>query len=124
MLRPAPIWLATAVLVACSPGDDEPAAQVAAAPACARDSLRARLERAGLVLLRTEYVLTTPLSLAIARLTYCMDDVGRLPLGWLVKYPAIAVAGSLGILASRASERVMGRTDEGLTLIAEAAKPT
>jgi SAM-dependent methyltransferase len=88
-----------------------------------RNSLRARLERAGLTLVRSEFVLTTPVSLAITRFTYRADDLGRLPFGWVGKYPAIAVAGSLGILVSRASERLMPRTDEGLTLIAEAVKP-
>jgi SAM-dependent methyltransferase len=87
-----------------------------------RESLAARLERAGLELVRSEYVLTTPLSLAITRLTYIADDAGRLRGGWGLKYPALALAGTAGLLASRASERLTARSDRGLTLIAEAVK--
>ena len=87
-----------------------------------RAMLAARLERAGLDLLRSRFVLTTPLSLAITRFTYLADDAGRWPGGWAVKYPALAVAGTAGLLASRASERLGARADRGLTLIAEAVK--
>jgi ubiquinone/menaquinone biosynthesis C-methylase UbiE len=83
-------------------------------------SLRERLERAGLRLVRTDFVLTTALSLAITRFTYAADHIGRLPLGSLVKYPALALAGTIGLAASRASERPGAAA--GLTLIAEAVK--
>ena len=66
----------------------------------------------------------TPVSIAIARFTYRVDDVGRLRGGWVVRYPVIGVASTLGFLASRASERVAKRGDGGLTLIAEAVKST
>jgi hypothetical protein len=85
--------------------------------------LAVRLESAGLKLVRSEFVLTTRLSLSITRFTYLADDAGRLPMGWVVKYPALAVAGTAGLLASRASERLAARSDAGLTLIAEAVKP-
>jgi ubiquinone/menaquinone biosynthesis C-methylase UbiE len=87
-----------------------------------RDSLAALLHRMGLELMRSAYVLTTPLSVAIARFTYGADDVGRLPGGSLIRYPAVGLAGTIGLLASRASERISPRDDGGLTLIAEATK--
>jgi len=87
-----------------------------------RDSLADLLARAGLKLLKTDFVLTTPVSFAIARVTYLLDDVGRLPLGWAVKYPGLAVASSAGLAASRLSERLKHRDTEGLTLIAEAVR--
>ena len=86
------------------------------------ESLPQRLERAGLELIRSEYVLTTPLSLAITRFTYMADDAGQLPCGWAIKYPAIALAGTAGLVVSRASEYVGAVAERGLTLIAEAVK--
>ena len=88
-----------------------------------RQSVATRLRDAGLELFRAEYVLTTPVSLALARFTYRTDDVGRYPGGWAVKYPALALASTLGFAVSRISERVAGRREEGLTLIVEARKP-
>jgi SAM-dependent methyltransferase len=85
-----------------------------------RDLLAERLERSGFTLRRMEYVLTTPISLAIARATYVLDDIGRLPGGWAPKYAGLSVAGTLGLPVSRLSERLAGRATEGLTLIAEA----
>jgi SAM-dependent methyltransferase len=87
-----------------------------------RATLAARLQRAGLDLVRSEFVLTTPLSLAITRFTYMADDSGRLPGGWALKYPALAVAGTAGLLASRVSENLARERDRGLTLIAEAIR--
>ena len=87
-----------------------------------RDSLDALLRSTGFEPVRSEFVLTTPVSLAITRVTYLADDAGRLPGGWLVKYPVLAVAGTLGLAVSRVSERVSARRDEGLTIIAEAVK--
>jgi SAM-dependent methyltransferase len=88
-----------------------------------RESLAVQLERAGLELIRSEYVLTTPVSLAITRFTYVADDAGQLPGGWAIKYPAIALAGTAGLVMSRASEYLGAVKDRGLTLIAEAIKP-
>jgi ubiquinone/menaquinone biosynthesis C-methylase UbiE len=87
-----------------------------------RESLAALLERSGFTLTRAEFVLTTPVSLAITRGTYLLDDIGRLPLGFLVKFPGLALAGSLGAVASGIAERIAPRGGEGLTLIAEAIK--
>jgi ubiquinone/menaquinone biosynthesis C-methylase UbiE len=89
-----------------------------------RESLTARLESLGFAVLRTSYVLTSSLSLAIARFTYMLDDVGRLPGGWAIKFPGLALAGTVGLAASRAAERISGREGEGLTLLAEARKPS
>jgi ubiquinone/menaquinone biosynthesis C-methylase UbiE len=87
------------------------------------EALHSLLRATGFEPLRSEYILTTRVSLAIARFTYLADDIGRLPGGWLIKYPSLAIAGTLGLAASRASERAAHRHDEGLTLIAEARKP-
>ena len=88
-----------------------------------RESLYERLRFAGFIPLRSTFVLSTPTSLALARLTYVADDVGRIPGGWVVKYPVLAVAGTLGLSVSRLSERLGARSDEGLTIVAEAARP-
>ena len=87
-----------------------------------RASLAALLERSGFTLMRAQFVLTTPVSLAITRATYLLDDIGRLPLGVLAKYPGLAVAGSIGGLLSGVSERIAAREGEGLTLVAEAVR--
>jgi SAM-dependent methyltransferase len=83
-------------------------------------SLGERLRQAGFELLRTQFVLTTAVSLAIVRLTYAADDIGRVPLGWMVKYPVLGLAGVAGLPVSRASESVGARREAGLTLVAEA----
>ena len=87
-----------------------------------RASLRARLERAGFTMTRAAFVLTTPVSLAITRITYRLDDIGRRRMGGIVKYPGLAIAGSVGRMVSRVSESLARRDEEGLTLIAEAVK--
>ena len=87
-----------------------------------RASLGALLDRSGFTLTRAEFVLTTPVSLAITRGTYVLDDIGRLPLGFTVKYPGLALAGSIGAVVSRASEWMAPRAGEGLTLVAEAVR--
>lgn len=88
-----------------------------------RETLARLLTAAGLELVRSRYVLTTPLSLAITKITYAADAAGRLPLGWAIKYPIVAISGTAGLIVSRASERFAARSDRGLTLIAEAVKP-
>ena len=87
-----------------------------------RESLSTLLDRTGFRLTRTDFVLTTPVSLAIARVTYGLDDVARYPGGWLLKFPGLLVAGTLGLAASRLSERLAHRDSEGLTIVAEAVK--
>ena len=88
-----------------------------------RELLRDRLRSAGLEMLRSRYVLTTAVSLAIARFTFLADDIGRLPGGWPLKYAAVALASTVGLALSRSSERLAGGNDCGLTLLAEAVKP-
>ena len=86
------------------------------------NSLSGLLRSTGFEPLRAEFVLTTPVSLAITRVTYVADDVGRFPGGWILKYPVLAVAGTLGLMVSRISERLQPRGDAGLTLIMEAMR--
>jgi ubiquinone/menaquinone biosynthesis C-methylase UbiE len=88
-----------------------------------RDSLYERLRVVGFSPRRSTFVLSSRMSLAFTHLTYIADDVGRLPGGWLVKYPMLALAGTLGLSVSRLTERLIPRTDEGLTIVAEAVRP-
>jgi SAM-dependent methyltransferase len=89
-----------------------------------RESLTRLLSRCGFELRRTDFVLTTRVSLEIARATYLLDDIGRLPggVGLAVKYPGLALAGTVGLMASRLSERLAHHEHSGLTLIAEAVR--
>jgi ubiquinone/menaquinone biosynthesis C-methylase UbiE len=87
-----------------------------------RERLAAALQQVGFTVLRSTYVLTTSVSLAITRLTYLLDEVGALPGGWIVKYPGYGIAATLGRVVSGLSERVAPRHNEGLTLVVEAQK--
>ena len=87
-----------------------------------RESLYDRLRAAGFEPVRSTFIVTTPLSLAITRITYRADDLGKLPGGWILKYPVAALAGTVGLALSRLSERLAARNDEGLTLVAEAVR--
>lgn len=88
-----------------------------------RESLYERLRSSGFIPVRSTFILSTPVSLAFVRMTYVADDVGRIPGGGLVKYPMLAVAGTLGLPVSRLSEHLAARSEEGLTLVAEAVRP-
>jgi 2-polyprenyl-3-methyl-5-hydroxy-6-metoxy-1,4-benzoquinol methylase len=84
------------------------------------DVLREKLEAAGLELERTKYILTTPVTLALARLSWRLDDLPEslIPLKAL-GYLALL---TLGTAASAVSERLASRGDSGLTLLARARK--
>jgi len=84
------------------------------------DVLLQKLEAAGLELEETKYILTTPLTLALARLSWRLDDLPQalLPLKGL-GYLTLLTVGRAGSILS---ERLAGRTDTGLTLLARARK--
>jgi len=84
------------------------------------DHLRDKLRRAGLALERYHYILTTPLTLALTRLSWKLDDLPPLlaPLHGL----GYAALGTVGKLVSDIAESHGGRPDSGLTLLAEARK--
>lgn len=84
------------------------------------DVLLQKLEAAGFGLEETKYILTTPVTLALVRLSWRLDDLPEslLPLKGLV-YLALL---TMGTAASTLSERIAGRKDSGLTLLARARK--
>jgi SAM-dependent methyltransferase len=84
------------------------------------DVLRKKLDDAGFDLMVTKYILTTPLTLTLARISWRLDDLPEalLPvkaLGYLILITA-------GRAASFVSERVAGQRDSGLTLLARARR--
>jgi 2-polyprenyl-3-methyl-5-hydroxy-6-metoxy-1,4-benzoquinol methylase len=82
--------------------------------------LRRKLDQAGFDLAGTKYILTTPLTLALARLSWRLDDLPEALLP--VKALGYLLLVTVGRAASFASERVAGRRDSGLTLLARARK--
>jgi 2-polyprenyl-3-methyl-5-hydroxy-6-metoxy-1,4-benzoquinol methylase len=82
--------------------------------------LRRKLEEAGFDLSGTKYILTTPLTLALARISWRLDDLPEALLP--VKALGYLLLVTVGRAASFASERVAGRRDSGLTLLARARK--
>lgn len=83
------------------------------------DVLSRKLEAAGLELEETKYILT-PLTLAFARLSWQLDDLPKalVPLKGL-GYLALLMVGTS---TSTISERLVGRKDSGLTLLAHARR--
>jgi len=84
------------------------------------DLLRQKLDRVGLALERYHYILTTPVTLALCRLSWKLDDLpaALLPLHGL----GYAALGTAGKIVSDLSECWAGRAHSGLTLLAEARK--
>jgi ubiquinone/menaquinone biosynthesis C-methylase UbiE len=82
--------------------------------------LRDKLWRAGFELEDAHYILTTPFTLALARLSWKLDDLPKaLAFVTLAGYIAL---GTVGKAASDYSERTGRRRDSGLTLLAKAKK--
>ncbi|MDI1483262.1 class I SAM-dependent methyltransferase [Polyangium sp. y55x31] len=84
------------------------------------DHLREKLERAGLILERYHYILTTPITLALARLSWKLDDLPPflMPLHGI----GYAALGTVGKVISDFAEDHARRPDSGLTLLAEARR--
>lgn len=85
-----------------------------------KEILRDKLDRAGFELQDARYILTTPLTLALARLSWKLDDLPKAlafvsALGYLL-------LNSAGRVACEISERLMRRPESGLTLLARAQK--
>ena len=82
--------------------------------------LRDKLARAGFELVNAHYILTTPFTLALARLSWKLDDLPK-ALAFVSALGYIAL-GTVGKVASDISERASRRRDSGLTLLAKARK--
>jgi SAM-dependent methyltransferase len=85
-----------------------------------RESLGEKLDRAGFELEETRYILTTPLSLGLARFSWRLDDLQP-------SAPALTALGNLllstvGRVTSELAERVAAQPDAGLTLLARARR--
>jgi ubiquinone/menaquinone biosynthesis C-methylase UbiE len=85
-----------------------------------RHMIGAKLEGAGFRADRMHYLLTTPISLALVRLTWWLDDLPR-PLG-MFKKGGYLVCNFIGKIISDLSERLAARQDSGLTLLVSATK--
>lgn len=83
------------------------------------DVLRRKLEAAGFALERWRYILTTPVSLALVRASWHLDD---LPLPLLpIKAAGYLALRLFGKPLSDVTEWIAHRPDSGLTLLAEAS---
>lgn len=84
------------------------------------DVLRAKLDRVGIEIIEHRYILTTPLTLALVRATWRIDDMPPrfARLGDL----AMVLFNTAGKWASAASERLARRENAGLTLLVRARK--
>ena len=85
-----------------------------------KQMIATKLERAGFRVDRVKYLLTTPVALAIARLTWRLDDLPH-ELS-LLKKGAYIVCNWIGKVISDFSELVAARPDSGLTLVVSATK--
>lgn len=85
------------------------------------ESVEEKLSKAGMVLERTHYLLTTPLTLSLVRFSWRMDRLN----GWKRMFNEIVnvVLITAGNFITRMSENRARRTDSGLTLLVEARKP-
>ena len=86
-----------------------------------REVVSGKLQQAGLKLERSQFVLSSPLALALARFSWKLDDlpVVLLPLRFL----GYLLLGTIGLLALRLVEPPSEIRNYGLTLLVEASKP-
>jgi ubiquinone/menaquinone biosynthesis C-methylase UbiE len=90
------------------------------------ETLAETLAGHGFDLEEAHYILTTPTTLALARLTWWLDDFERSPSAarrWLSE-AALAAAHRVGRVVSWAAEGVARRKDGGLTIVARARRRT
>jgi 2-polyprenyl-3-methyl-5-hydroxy-6-metoxy-1,4-benzoquinol methylase len=83
--------------------------------------LRRKLRAAGMEPVRWHYILTTPVTLAMVRWTWAVDDLPAALVPLKVVIHAVLTTG--GRLVSDLAEVTAGRARSGLTLLAEARKP-
>jgi 2-polyprenyl-3-methyl-5-hydroxy-6-metoxy-1,4-benzoquinol methylase len=84
------------------------------------ETVRKKLDEAGFQLERAKYILTTPLTLTLVRLSWRLDDLSsRLTSLKALGYLALRFVGKP---LSDVSEHFAGRRDSGLTLLARARK--
>jgi ubiquinone/menaquinone biosynthesis C-methylase UbiE len=80
--------------------------------------IKEKLDRVGFEILETQYILTTPLSLALARLSWWVDDLPAFPREILY-----SLLNPINQCVSDLSEKRSRRKDSGLTLLIRARKP-
>jgi len=83
-----------------------------------KESMTEKLERFGFQVISTRYLLTTPLSLFLTRLSWRLDNSSSKTIGWI----AFLLLNTLGKGLSAVSERISRRDDAGLTLLVHARK--
>jgi len=85
------------------------------------ETIRPKLEEIGFEIMKTRYILTTPLTLSLVRQSWGLERLPKL-------LKPFYFAGNIGLntvgdLASNVSERFFHRPDSGLTLLIKARKP-
>ncbi len=83
-------------------------------------SLREKLAARGFDIERWRYILTTPVALALVRVSWRLDDLPQRLLP--VKVAGYVALSTVGRVVSAASEALAGRRDTGLTLLVRARK--
>jgi ubiquinone/menaquinone biosynthesis C-methylase UbiE len=87
------------------------------------DLLRKKLDSAGFDLEHAHYILTTPTSLSIVRASWALDDLSEKG-GLKSAFSEVGyfVLNTLGRRVAELSEKLRGRKDNGLTILARARK--
>lgn len=80
-----------------------------------------KLQQAGLELERSLFVLSSPLALALARISWKLDDLP--PILLPLRFIGYLLLGTVGLLVLRLVEPSPERRNYGLTLLVEASKP-
>lgn len=86
-----------------------------------REVVSSKLQQAGLKLERSQFVLSSPLALTLARFSWKLDDLP--PVLLPLRFIGYLLLGTVGLLALRLVEPPPEKRNYGLTLLVEASKP-
>lgn len=88
------------------------------------DLLREKLDRAGFDLEHAEYILTSPITLALVRISWKVDDLydSKVPIKEAFADVASFWLDTVGAAIIRAAEKFTTRKDSGLTILARARR--
>ncbi|MCR4396675.1 MAG: methyltransferase domain-containing protein [Candidatus Saccharicenans sp.] len=86
-----------------------------------REVVSGKLQQAGLKLERSQFVLSSPLALALARFSWRLDDLPAVLLP--LRFIGYLLLGTIGLLALRLVEPPPEKRNYGLTLLVEASRP-